>query len=221
MKNLLLLFVAVSMDLACLAQRENEIQVRAGYGLGVYKTETRLEYTLGSITVSDDTTDGAATTHFPIELRYDITERFNAGIDMKFGKYLYAPEDQKSGRFNRFSIIGIAGEVNLFSDDESRVYLNAGFNTGTVEMNDVTDDFFALTQKLIYKGNGIKFNLGTMFFIKNGPIGINLNIGYDMHNFELKSYEVEGTIVDITNLSGTLKVGGVEINGGLVFRIMP
>jgi hypothetical protein len=219
MKNLIVFVTLLCLTLAAQAQRKNEIQVRAGYGLGAYKTETRLAYTFGNTTFSVDTTDGAATSHVPIELRYEISQRVNVGIDMKFGKYLYAPEDQKSGRFNNFNIIGIGVEANLFSDEDARVYINGGFNTGAVEMHDVTDGLNGLSQKIVYKGNGIKINLGTIFFIKNGPLGINLNIGYDKHNFKLKTYELEGIMQDITNLSGALEVGGLELNGGLVFRI--
>jgi hypothetical protein len=221
MKRIIPFLLLLMAELSMCAQRSNEIQVRAGYGLGVYKTRTELSYTFGNITISDDTTDGAVTSHFPVELRYEVSDRVNLGIDLKFGKYLYAPEDQKSGRFNKFSIIGIGAEVNLFSDADARVYLSGGFNTGTVEMNDVTDGLIAMSQKTVYKGNGFKFNLGTIYFIKNGPVGINLNIGYDKHNFELKSYELEGTLQDITNFSGSLEVGGIELNGGLVLRIMP
>jgi hypothetical protein len=222
MKSHILFGIMLVLGLQAAAQRAKEIQVRAGYGLGVYKTQTELSYTFGNIKISDDTTDGAATSHFPVELRYEVSDRVNLGLDLKFGKYLYAPEDQRSGRFNKFSIIGIGAEVNLFSDDDARVYINGGFNTGTLEMNDViASGLISLSQKVTYKGNGIRFNFGTFFFIKNGPIGINLNLGYDRHNFILKSYEVEGTLQNITNFEGSLTAGGMEINGGLVFRLMP
>jgi hypothetical protein len=222
MNKALFFFTFSVLSAQVLAQRAKEIQVRAGYGLGVYKTQTELAYTFGNIKISDDTTDGAATAHIPVELRYEVSDRVNLGLDMKFGRYLYAPEDQMSGRHNRFTIIGLGAEVNLFSDDDARVYLNGGFNTGTLEMHDViASGLINLSQKVVYKGNGLKFSLGTMFFIKNGPIGINLNLGYDRHNFILKSYEVEGTLQNITNFEGSLTAGGLEMNGGLVFRIMP
>lgn len=222
MKSYLLLCLLAVVGVTANAQRAKEFQVRAGYGLGAYKTETKLSYTWGNFSVSDDTTDGAATAHFPVELRYEVSERVNLGLDMKFGRYLYAPEDRMSGRHNKFTIIGLGAEVNIFSDDDARVYIGGGFNTGTLEMYDVIGvGLINLSQKTVYKGNGVKFNLGTVFFIKNGPIGINLNLGYDRHNFILKSYEIEGTLQNITNFDGSLTASGMEINGGLVFRIMP
>jgi len=210
------------LPLTVFSQRSNEIQIRAGGGIGIYKTESKLSYSFGGVSVSADTTDGAATAHVPIELRYEVSSRFNLGIDMKFGKYLQDEADKNAGNSNKFTIIGLGFEGTLLSNEDSRVFIGAGFNSGSLEMRDEsTSGTTTYTEVAKWKGGGFRVNVGTLFFIANGPIGFNLNLGYDQHTFKLDSFTRDGDTQDISNIEGTLKVGGVELNAGLVFRIMP
>lgn len=215
--GLLLLFVSIET----LSQRATELQFRAGAGIAVYKSDINLSYDFGGTKISQDTTDGAATTHFPIEIRYEVSEHFNLGIDMKFGKYLYAEED-KAGKSNQFIIVGLGGEGVIYSLENARVYLGLGFNSGKLHVSETrTAAQGAYTETSDWQGSGYRFNLGTIIFIAKGPIGLNLNFGYDQHTFNLKSIKRDGTNLDLTNYSGTLKVGGPELAIGLVFRIRP
>jgi Outer membrane protein beta-barrel domain len=219
MKNFLWIF----LFLPCLAigQRSNEIQIRAGYGIALYKTDFNWSYNLGNVQLKYDTTDGAACVQIPIELRYELTDRFNAGLDMKFGRYLYASDDNNSGKSNFFRFIGIGLEGTIYSQEDSRVYLGLGLNTGKLETTETKNDFFngLYTEKILWSGGGLRLNLGACHFIKNGPIGLNLNAGYDQHNFKLKDVTHNGNSQDITGLTGGLKVSGFEINVGLIFRV--
>ncbi|MBL7943253.1 MAG: hypothetical protein JNM00_10830, partial [Flavobacteriales bacterium] len=92
MKSLLTTLFA-GICLLSFGQRENQIQVRAGFGWGVFLTESEWSYTINGLTFTENDTDGSATVHVPVELRYEFNPRFNAGIDMKFGSYLYDPND--------------------------------------------------------------------------------------------------------------------------------
>lgn len=218
-KTILPLLIILS-SLSAFAQRPKEIQLRAGYGLAAYKSDINFSYDLGGTKIAFDTTDGAATAHVPIEIRYDVTEMFNAGIDLKFGKYLYAPDDQEAGKTNKFTIIGIGGEFNVYNTDDARVFLGAGFNSGKLEISECkTSLLSAYTETSEWQGSGFKLSLGVLYFFGKSPVGLNLNFNYDQHNFDLKSFKRDGTSQDLTNFSGTLKVGGPEINLGIVIRL--
>lgn len=216
MKKLLLFSTLILVVLTVNAQRTNEFQIRAGLGIAGYAATSEFQYFFLGNNVQSKDTDGAATFHFPIELRYEVSDRFNAGIDMKFGSYLYSDTTDNSGKSNRFSIIGIGAEATLVTAEKGRVYIGAGFNSGNLTINDFAG---GLGQETKWRGPGFKFNIGGIAYIYNGPIGVNFNIGYDKHTFDLKEYQLDGNLQNISNLIGTLAVSGVDINLGLVYRI--
>lgn len=222
MKYILSLLLLTQVFFAT-AQRPLEIQARVGYGIAVYKSSSSFSYDFGGVKLQADTTDGAVTSHVPIELRYEITERFNVGLDMKFGKYLYAPEDRISGRSNNFAIFGAGFEGVLFNASDTRLYMGFGINTGKLVTRETKTNFInvAYTETITWQGPGFKLNFGVCHFIKDGPVAINLGIGYDQHTFNLKSIDHDNSAQDLTNLSGELKVSGIELMGGLVFRFVP
>jgi hypothetical protein len=216
MKKLLLFSFAFIALIGMNAQRANEFQIRGGIGLAVYQATSTLQYVYSSNQYEFKDKDGAATFHFPIELRYEVSDRFNAGIDMKFGSYLYSDTTDNSGKSNRFTIIGIGAEVNLLSAEKGRIYIGAGFNSGNLTIAEFAG---GLGQETKWRGPGYRFNLGGIAYIYNGPVGVNFNIGYDNHKFDLKEYELNGDLQDISSLIGTLAVSGIDVNIGLVFRI--
>lgn len=219
MKNTLSLMVLLFAAKFIFAQNQEEFQIRVGYGLAGYKTGLHFSYKENNTKLSFDTTDGAATSHLPIELRYQFKNRFNVGLDMKFGKYLYAPED-KGNKSNKFSIIGYSSEFNLVNVESTRVYLGLNVNRGSLEMKEKKFDFAGeYTETAKWSGAGFKLNLGICHFINDGPIGLNFNLGYDQHKFYLRSISRDGTDYDLSNFEGYIKLGGIEANVGLIVRI--
>ncbi len=217
-KNILTLVMIFSC-LCAFAQRPKEFQLRAGYGFAVYKSDVNLSYDLGGSKIVFDTTDGAATAHVPIEIRYDVTEVFNAGIDLKFGKFLYSNEDQAPEKTNQFTIIGIGGEYNVYHSENARVYIGAGFNSGKLKISEKKTELTnTYTETSEWQGTGFKLNLGVLYFFGKSPVGLNLNFNYDQHKFDLKEFKHDGTTQDLTNFAGTLKVSGPEINLGFILR---
>ncbi|MBX7051823.1 MAG: outer membrane beta-barrel protein [Flavobacteriales bacterium] len=216
MKKLLLFSVLFSALFNAEAQRSTEYQIRAGLGLAGYAATSEFQYYFLGNNVRMKDNDGAATFHFPVELRYEVSDRFNAGIDMKFGSYLYSDTTDNTGKSNKFSIIGIGAEVSLVTAEKGRVYIGAGFNSGNLSIHDFAG---GLGQETKWRGPGYRFNLGGIAYIYNGPVGVNFNIGYDKHTFDLKEYQLDGNLQNISNLIGTLTVSGIDVNLGLVFRI--
>jgi len=220
MKKMTLLVSTVLLTVAAFAQKPHEIQIRAGYGLAAYKTDVNFSYEANGIKLSTDTTDGAAAAAVPIEIRYQFMDRFNAGLDLKFGSYLYAPEDE-AGKSNKFTIIGIGAEFLLVDAEGTRIYAGLGVNSGRLEMKEEKLDFFTgvYTETAKWSGPGYKLNLGICHYFADGPVALNFNLGYDSHNFNLDSVTRGGTDFDLTNFDGNLKLGGIEANIGLIVRL--
>jgi len=208
------------------SQRDNEIQIRVGIGAAAYSTQSNINYSfstpIGTFPFSYSDNDGAVTVHMPLELRYEIIERVNVGLDMKFGSYLYSDSTDNTGKSNVFRVIGIGGEFTILNKPNTRLYVGLGLNTSVLEMEErIVVSGVSSTTTMRWRGPGVKLNLGFMQFFGNSPIGINFNIGWDSHNFNLKdwTYPTGTSWITLNSFDGTLKTSGIDLAFGLVFRI--
>lgn len=212
----LLLFISLIFSVYTLrAQEKGEFQIRAGFGFAGYGSESKVTYKTPIGDFSNEETDGAATVHMPLEFRYSFTKRVNAGLDFKFGSYLYEP-DSADGRSNRFAVVGVAVEYVFVAREKQRWYGGLGFNGCSLileETDDVTEDKATWT----YSGGGFRMNTGLMVFLVGG-FGLNFNLGYDGHNFKLKNYEINGKDQDLDNFEATLRVSGVDGTLGVFYK---
>ena len=153
----------------------------------------------------------------PLELSYEISQRFNAGLDMKFGSYLYDP-DSAEGKSNNFFVIGIGLEYNFISADNFRWYGGIGFNSASLELEENRTNLGVPVKSIgKYSGGGFRMNSGVLWFFA-GALGLNANLGYDSHNFSLDDLTVNGQPQDLTYVEGTLKTSGVDLTIGLAVR---
>ncbi len=222
MKKILLFIITAFFCSVAYSQREKEIQVRASYGLAGYATLSESRFTVAGFETSDSDSSGAATQHLNLDLRYDFTNRITAGIDMKFGSYIYDPEEDNTGKSNSLVVVGLSGEFNLVSRERSRLFLGFGFHRSALELRDRETNFGIVSEAVAtYRGRGIKLNLGYSKFFGNSPLGFNVSLGYDTHNFDLEEYTLNNSAIDLSNYEGTLEARGVDFSLGLVFRIRP
>lgn len=198
-------------------KRAKEIQLRAGIGFGVYKTNS--EFTWDNNTLVDRDTSGAVTRHLNLDLRYDVTRRINVGLDMKFGSYLYDPDEDNEGKSNVYSVLGLTGEFAIVNKPNFRWYTGLNLHVSILEITekDAQND----EQTLRYGGGGLKLNTGTLFYFGDSNFGLNVNIGYDGHSFNLREYTINSQEVDIAELNGSLRASGVDLNLGLIIRFRP
>jgi hypothetical protein len=200
------------------AGRQKEIQARIGFGVAAYATESSLTYDFLGTKITDRDTSGAATRHLNIDLRYEFHRRFNAGLDMKFGSYLYDPEENNEGKSNSYAVIGLGAEFNIVNKPAFRWYLGLGFNRGALSIREEST-ILNYKEEAIYSGGGFKMNSGILVYLGNSPFGFNFNIGYDKHTFNLDTYTQNGSSQDLRNIEGELIASGVDMTFGLVFRI--
>lgn len=196
--------------------QKGEFQIRGGVGLAVYGTRSEFIFDFFGLKIYQTEEDGAATVHVPLELRYGITNRFNAGLDIKFGSYLYDPDSAK-GKSNRFLVIGPHAEFNLIAKENFRWYLGAGFNWAALELQEDKNEIISTRYISKYAGGGVRLNSGILWFFTH-PLGLHFNIAFDSHAFKLKNYSVNGNEVSLDDIEGKLTVKGADIVLGLVFR---
>lgn len=215
-KILVLLFICSGLQAE--AQRNKEIQVRAGLGFAVYGTETEFTVKNGGFSYTEKDKDGAVTLHLPLDLRFELNEKWNLGLNLKFGSYLYDP-DSAEGKSNRFVVLGLNGEYNLVSMDNFRWYLGLGIH-GTSLLLEENYSLGSIKYKdeSTYGGAGIKLNTGVLIYIL-GPLGFNFNLGYDSHSFTLNKLERNGQEINLDNFEGKLKTRGLDGTLGLVVRL--
>lgn len=217
--RLVLGFTASCLFTLAPAQRNSEIQVRAGLGWGLYLVGNEWTYTLDNFSYTETGSTGGVTLQLPIELRYEFHRLFNAGIDVKFGNFLYDPDDPETqGNSNDFTTVGIAAEFTPITTNNFRIYLGVNLNSSQLNMvegADLTGDNEIQTLK--WRGGGLQLNMGFMAFFSK-PVGFNFNLGFDRHRFDLKEYVREGQVQDLTGFTGAFEASGVNGTIGLVIR---
>ncbi len=196
--------------------QKGEFQIRGGVGLAVYGTQSEFIYDFFGWKIYQTEEDGAATVHVPLEFRYGLSNRFTAGLDIKFGSYIYDP-DSAEGKSNRFFVIGPHAEFNMIAMENFRWYLGAGFNMASLELQEDKDEVISTRYISRYAGAGVRINTGILWFFAD-PIGLHFNMAFDSHAFKLKNYSVNGNEADLDNIEGKLTVKGADMVLGLVFR---
>ncbi|MFN0188135.1 MAG: hypothetical protein ACKVQV_05485 [Bacteroidia bacterium] len=196
------------------AQRDKEFQIRGGFGWSIYKTDFQIKS--GAYESEDE--DGALSIQLPLEFRYELSEKWNLGLDMKFGSYVYEP-DSAEGRSNRFFVFGIAGEYTIVNKENFRWYTGFGIHTASLVLEETSDDaIIDRKEEWTYRGGGIRLNTGVLIYLGD-VVGLNFNLGLDTHNFTLEEYELNGEKQDLSKIDATLKLAGLDGTIGLVLRI--
>ena len=204
------------MPLAMKAERKSELQIRAGGGFAVYGTRSTTSYAFPGFTNTTTDEGAAATLHIPLDVRYAFSPRFNIGLDLKFGSYLYDP-DSAEGKSNGFSVIGIAAEYSLIARENVRWYLGLGLNSAGLETRE-TDLRTQLTSIATYRGGGWKLSTGAILFFSN-HLGVHFQLGLDSHDFTLQQFKLDNQSFNLENFNGRLETVGLDGLVGLVIRL--
>ncbi|MFN3918219.1 MAG: hypothetical protein ACK4K0_10800 [Flavobacteriales bacterium] len=210
-----LIFIALtfSITFSSIAQMHEKgtFQAKFGYGNSVYGTLTTTTLKTNNTSFSSTDTSGAVTSHFPIELKYGLGDRFSIGLYGRFGRYLYDTADVKA-KENKFSAFGIATEFYAVNKEKWNLYFNLGFHTVNLMVIEKPNPLVTTEGK--YKGTGIKAGIGTNIMLFK-PVALNFNLGYDGNNLNLKEYYVNQNKQDLSNIDVNLVTKGVRYGIGL------
>ncbi len=200
--------------------RDKEIQIRVGYGLSAYALDVDYSYKNGGFSYTSVSKDSAVTSQVPIELRYELHPRFNFGIDMRFGKYLYDPNENNTGKSNKFSSVGIGLEGVIVNKTNFRWYAGMVLSTNKFHIEEnQTDSNGSYNQTMDWKGGGVTIYSGVMWYIGDGPLALNFNLARDGRSFDLKEVWQNGSSQDLSNITGKLNVTGVSFCIGAALRL--
>lgn len=217
-----ILFAVIAFQGMAQSDRSREFQARIGYGMGAYGTKSELTIRDQNTTFSSSDTSGAVTQHLNFDLRYELSERFALGVDMKFGAYLYDPEDDNTGKSNVYRVTGLKGEFNISKRPNFRWFVGAGLHASRLVISEETTAL-GITNKeeFDYRGIGLSANSGIIKYFGDGPIGMFFTMGYDGHSFILDEYTINGQAVDFDEIDVTLDARGIDLSLGLIVRIRP
>jgi hypothetical protein len=200
------------------SQRPLEIQLRSGIAFGAYGTETAI--TNGSEKWTDQS--GAATSILPIDLRWEMNERWAFGVHTRFGSYLYGSEESNyKDRSNRIRVFGLAAEYNLVSKEKFRWYAGLGFGISNLRIQQTRIDLPPLSTKEEYflRGGNVRLQTGLIRWFGDSPLGFHLQMGFDRHRYTVQEIKLDGSTVNTADFNGTLTARGIDFQIGLVARI--
>src|SRR5688572_20596084 len=89
----ILMNVAKAQDKAF---KKGDITAGLGIGVGIYGTKLHSSFTIDGNTYSDDTTDAAASTMFPVTAEYGVTNWFGIGARFAYSNY-FTERDSATG----------------------------------------------------------------------------------------------------------------------------
>jgi hypothetical protein len=206
-----LLISLISISANCQMHEKGTFQAKIGYGNSVYGTLTTTTLKINNTSFSNTDTSGAVTSHYPIELKYGLGDRFSVGLYGRFGRYLYDTADVKT-KENKFSAFGIATEFYAVNKEKWNLYFNLGFHTVNLMIIEKPNPFTTTEGK--YKGTGMKAGIGTNIMLFK-PVALNFNLGYDGNNLNLKEFYINQNKQDLSNLDVNLVTKGIRYGIGL------
>jgi hypothetical protein len=201
--------------------RPLELQVRTGWGWGIYQSRYTAEYRFSNSSQTEEDFGAAVCVNTPLVARWELNERWSGGLDLKFGRFLYGVDTMNTTlRENNFTIIGAALEYALVSRPRFRWFVGGGPQFSSLYMKEEYLDNTSVRQaSLFMRGGGVRLNSGVIAYFGNWPIGFVFQLGYDAHWFNLRSFSVNYSNVSLQNLTAGLRTLGLDGTIGVVFRV--
>lgn len=205
----------------CAQSRPLEVQLRSGWGWGIYQSRYRAEYRFSNSTSTDEDYGGAVCVNTPVVTRWEFSDRWSGGADLKFGRFLYGADSSNSTvRANNFTIFGAALEYAIVSRQRFRWFISGGPQFSSLYMKEEYAENTSFQRvSLFMRGGGFRLNSGIIAYFGDWPLGFLFQLGYDAHWFNLRSFSVNYSSVSLQNLTASLRTLGVDGTLGLVFRV--
>jgi hypothetical protein len=217
----ILIFMAI-LPFTVQAQRDKELQIRLGGGLGAYAAIADYSVQFGNDTYIYQDTSGAATKHFQIGVYYEVHHRIILGLDVRSGGYIYDPAQDNSGKDNKFNMVGLTADFNAVSREHFRWYVGLGLHSARLT---ITEPLFQGIEEYRgtskWKGGGLLIRSGVVGYIAQGPIGLTFDFGFDTNQFNLNAYTIDGDSQNLAGWKADLSTAGLLLNAGVVWRFKP
>lgn len=220
--TIILLLTMLLLTQPIFSQREKEIQMRIGIGLGAFTSTIDWTYKHPSFPSYNDKYDETfRMKSLPIEVRYELSERFNVGADIVFDTRNEIVDEELTGTDDKSNSYGIAVEYNILNKPHLRFFAGLHLSYCNLELDNNVYIGPDMSYSLLtyWNGAGVKVNLGFMAFIKQSPFGIHFNIGIDGRQMQLTEITFGDEKQGIEGTTATIQYSGIDANVGIVFRI--
>ncbi len=209
----LIAFIVVMMPSVLRAQMNEKGTVHLSIGLAAagHTTtyEQRIQFQGTWFTTTKD--DGAASVTVPIEVAYGFSRLFALGLYVEPGSYL----DSSATETNGIVLVGLQPKFYLVNKD--RFALMTGLQLGTTTLRiERSEVLFNSNAK--YSGShfgittGVGFGLGDL-------LSLQFHLRYLATTLPLRTYELNGSDVDLSGFDATLSTRGLgaQLSLGLRF----
>lgn len=194
---------------------KNTLSFNLDYDLGIHGTVS--EYYYQNVLIDQDTS-AAGTQMVRFDVQYNILKFLSAGLTYRKGSYIEDP-DNADADGNKVAIFSLGLRLYPVNKEKFALYFGLNFGSSNLEIN--RSYTFITTSRHRYLWNSPHFSteLGFNWYFAKG-IGMNFNLGYSGHNFNLREYYINGTQQDLTNQKHTFLTKGVHIGIGLAIRLL-
>lgn len=228
-----------STNLFSQAFEKGNWNVDLGIGLGLYGTSQTSVYEIQanissipySQKVTNDTTDGAASTVIPLSVEYGVSNKFGFGVDMSYNNYFINDSDRIYLKSVKAFDFGPKFSYHPLNSDfyDLAIGFGIGFTKITWNYETVVSSFGISTTPESAKGSGVYINLD----IKNKfwfseHIGAYLNLGYKGNFYSPISRDNSALETQLESVPGvssvsikdefTFKMNGANIGIGLALK---
>lgn len=206
------------------AFEKGNVTIDLGVGLGIYGTKLHEErdvqvWTPSGVTTireTNDTTDGAAATIFPLKFEYGITNWLGIGARFAYSKYIAGSDSTNN---TKPTVTGLdAGLILNFHFIKTKRFdlplsVTIGYSNFRYKANDAANS--------IAKDNGLNYGVALIPRIYFGDhIGIFFNLGYVGYNYPsmLFSNNKDSNLNEEDNYEFKFKFNGANLGLGLVLK---
>lgn len=214
MKRYAVVLIAITSFVARTSAQSNKggtVHIGLGFSLGLHATRYEEEWLETSQQRQRETTDGAITRTFPIDLQIGLAKPISLGIYGEFGRYL----DSSDTRSNRVLLVGFAPRVYIINKDKFNWMIGPEIGISGLQIEDVefankkfTDSYAGLHVRL---ATGISF-----YFTKN--LGLQFQTRYVYHNMQWRDRDPENTLFDTLDYEGVLTTSGIQLSLGVTVK---
>lgn len=180
-----------------------------GVASGVHGTEYETRFSFAGIEIVSDTTDGAVTVTYPIQLSYGFARAFSLGLIIEPGSYL----DSNATRSNGLLVYGI--EPRFYIVNKDRFAWMASFQFGGSHLR--IEEQGPVIADATYVGTNFGIGSGVAFLFTD-HFGLQLHLRYLSTRMPLTSYTQSGTSVALTNYEAELRTKGVALQASLAYK---
>lgn len=187
------------------------VQIGLGLNAGGFATQYDSEISILGFTKKDSHRDGALSMTFPLEVQYNITDRFGLGLYLEPGSYI----DSAGTHPNKLFLLGLSPRFYVVNGDHFTLDLHADLGLANLQIRDVQNGKERFTDH--FDGRHFRAGVRGQYYFGQA-FGLHADLRLAGANFNWSKREPRDPLIDAVNYKATLKVTGVQFELGAQVR---